>query len=976
MKLSIKVLSLLGLLLASILSIAQELPSGYPKTERTKLMLTSGWKFHLGEPEAKYYASDFDDGSWQNVTVPHTLELTSLALNGVKDSKVQETFQRKVGWYKRTISVSADNSKKVFLEFEGAHQETNLWVNGQHAGNHAVSGYTPFIFDISDYVKYGAENQITLLVDNRRSQHIPPDPGPFDYVKFSGLYRDVYLVETAPVRITFNIEGMNHGITITTPSVDPVNLNATLDVKTHVINQSNSEQNIQLINRVVDKSGAVVLKLTDNKVLKAGQSFEFNQIGGIEDGLHLWSTENPYLYKLNTLLLVDGKALDVADNNVGFRKFEFDQINGFKLNNKPIELMGFNRHQHYGYIGDALPNSLHKKDMQQFKDLGFNVMRTAHYPQDDAILQACDELGILVYEEAPTWTGMQNSGKWWDNLEASARTMVRNHRNHPSVIIWGAGINHRGYVPRLHYSVKQEDPTRLTASQSSRWTGWQSSGLTDVFANMNYGPGEWARHEQLLAMEGRTGPEVIAEYKNDPMKTGMIAWTAHAYYTFHDIGVWDDRTRGGMLTSFRSVKNPKIMWYPTELTNTPSLYVKDPWTEQTKLLTIYSNADEIELAVNGQSKGRFKPSTALKYIGIDHPPYEIPVSFYEEGKLTVTGFINGQQVLQQERYTPGKPYKINLKLDTKDRILAADGNDILVGYAEILDKNGMLLPDAEAEVEFSISGPAEIIGDKANIQANPAKVRLGVAPILVRAGTKAGSIKIRAKAKGLKSDSVKIRSQAVSKDALLVSAYPIKDYAKIRVDMGAQDQLVQFGWDAWYGQDNQGASQHFDDFGGFDASLLSNSEQGVLRWLGEMNVIGLYGYVYGEGVLGIDKQGISLIFDGLEKGQYSIKTYHHAPRSNTDSMDPNLDKLKSITIHKLPYATTLEALVSDASGAWNVEDIAVTEGKSLQLGQPGSQIITFEADGTNPVSIVFRDPKGEKGIWLNGFELTSLKNLH
>ncbi|MDU0354559.1 DUF4982 domain-containing protein [Paraglaciecola aquimarina] len=540
----------------------------------------------------------------------------------------------------------------------------------------------------------------------------------------------------------------------------------------------------------------------------------------------------------------------------------------------------------------------------------------------------------------------------------------------------GAGINHRGYVPKLHYAVKQEDPNRLTASQSSRWTGWQSSGLTDVFANMNYGPGEWARHEQILGMEGWYGPSVVAEYKNDPMKTGIIYWTAHAYYTFHDIGVWDDRTRSGALSVFRSVRNPKVMWYPTELVDTPSLYVKDPWTEHSKMLTIYSNADEIELAVNDQVKGRFKPSTALKYIGLDHPPFEIPVTFYEAGKLTVTGFIQGQQVLQQERYTPGEAYKINLKFDTKDRVFAADGNDILVGYAEILDKNGMLLTDANVDVEFSISGPAEIIGDNVNIQANPAKARLGVAPILVRASTKAGSIKIRAKAKGLKSDSVKLRSQEVSKDAILVNAYPIKDYAKIRVDMGAEDQLVQFGWQAWYGQDNQNASVHFDDFGGFDVSLLKNSEQGILRWLGEMNVIGLHGYVYGEGVVGVDKQGISLIFDGLEKGQYSIKTYHHAPRSNTDSMDPNLDKLKTITIHKLPYATALEALVSDASGARSVKNIAVTEGKSLQLGQPGSQTISFAADGTNPVSIVFRDPKAEKGIWLNGFELTSHNNMH
>lgn len=219
-------------------AFAKDYPVGYPQTQRTKTKLNASWKFHLGDADAKYYEASLDDSNWAEVNVPHSLKLTSINLDGVQDDKTQPTFHREVGWYRKTIKVGGDAHKKVFLEFEGAHQVTDLWVNGKHVGQRAVGGYTPFIFDVSDNVTYGKENQITLLVDNRRSDVIPPDPGPFNFIKFSGLYRDVYLVETAPVYITFNIESMNSGVTITTPSVDPVNQNATINIKTAVKNTS------------------------------------------------------------------------------------------------------------------------------------------------------------------------------------------------------------------------------------------------------------------------------------------------------------------------------------------------------------------------------------------------------------------------------------------------------------------------------------------------------------------------------------------------------------------------------------------------------------------------------------------------------------------------------------------------------------------------------------------------------------------
>ncbi len=975
MKYKINLMLALAVLFINLSVFCQEkgLAFGYPNTSRTVLMINEGWRFHLGDPDIAFFNEDFDDSSWEMVSVPHTLKLTSINLDGVKDDKTQPTFHRMVGWYRKNITVTHDPGKKVFLKFEGVHQVTDLWVNGEHVGQHSVGGYTPFIYDISSFVRYGAENQITVLADNRRRTDVPPDPGRFDYVKFSGLYRDVYLVETNSLRVTFNIEDSNAGITITTPSVDPVNMNATIDIKTVVRNDGDIPRIAVVLNRIIDRSGTVVLKLTDTATIEPGQNHQFNQIGGIEEDLHLWSTDDPYLYHVNTLVLESGTPIDAVNNTLGIRKFELDPTDGFKLNGKSIEPIGFNRHQHYGYIGDAMPNSLHYKDMLQFKQLGFNVVRTAHYPQDDALIKACDELGILVYEEAPSWISISQNPRWFENMEKAARTMVRNHRNHPSVVIWGAGINHRGYVPRIHYAIKQEDPFRLTASQNSRWTGWQSSGLTDIFANMNYGPGIWERQEPLFAMEGNYGPEVIAKYKRDPMLTGLISWTAHAYYTFHDIGNEEDRTRLGIFNSFRYPKDFSLWWYPSELTRLPMIYVDNQWTKEVKNMTIYSNCEEVELVVNEHVIGRYKPSNALKYQGLDHPPFEIKINSFEPGKLVANGYIQGKLEATQTLYTPQKASAIRLVVDTIGRTFIANGADILVAYAEVVDEHGMVIRDDDSLIKFSVKGDAHIVGNDAGIGANPLRVKDGAAPVLIRAGLQPGKIEITARAKGLDAASAEVNTVSEQVDMIFANAYPIYDFDEVKVDMGAADQLVQFGWKAWNGKDNESSVLVLESIDDAKAEISPFDGKGVLRWLGEMNVIGKNGYVYGEGVLGICDEGIALTFEGLKKGRYRLKTYHHAPVSNTNSMDPNIERLKNESIHTLPYAKFLKAEIHDAGKTRIISDVVVSQGKELQFEEPGQMVIDFSSDGMDPVKIIFKSKSEPNGVWLNGFELRHWK---
>lgn len=959
------------LLLAALSSLQAQEHWGYQKSPRKKISLNASWKFNLGNPDAKFYAKNLNDQDWPQVQLPHTLELTSLNLNDFEDDKTQASFQRKVGWYRRSISLE-ESQRKVFLEFEGAHQVTDLWVNGKHVGQHAVGGYTPFHFDITDFVEKGKENQITLLVDNRRREDVPPDPGPFDYIKFSGLYRDVYLVETNPVRISFNWEALDAGTTLTTPSVDPINGNATIDIKTVVENETKKSQEITVINRIVDADGYVILKLSQTQALAPGQHGIFRQIGGIEKDARLWSIEDPYLYRVNTLIYQGEQVVDGIEQNLGIRKFEQHPREGFLLNGKPIKLIGANRHQHFPYIGDALPNSLHYKDMLQFKELGFNVVRTAHYPQDNALIEACDKLGILVYEEAPTWINIGGEA-WFDNLERATRTMIRNHRNHPSVVIWGAGINHRGYVPRMHYAVKQEDPTRLTASQSSRWTGWQTSGLTDIYGQMIYGPVEWYRHEPMLAMEGREGIEQLARYKMDPLLTGIIAWTAHDYYTFHP-GSWPDKVRpGGIMSIFRHPYG-ETPWYPIELKEEPKVIIAKGWEAGTNEVIVYSNTEEVELLLNGKSLARQRADHSGMLSALDHPPFRFRITDNQHGKLEAKGWTGSQVLASDIAYMPGLPSSIRLVIDTLGRPFTADGADIVTAYAYVVDQNGTILKDAEANISFAVKGPASIVGDGTKIQANPKALEVGqgMAPVLVRAGLEAGQITLTASSPGLTSDQASWRSSPYDPDVMASRAKPFTDVETIAIDLGSAKQLLQYDWTPWNGVDGTSSTLELGAWGAAKVILESTSAEGGMRWLGEMNVMGYNGYAIGEGVLEVGENGLTMTLQDLPEGTYELVTMHHAPRSNTDSMDPNRDRLKTLNILDVPYAKNLSLVLVNGKAKLQ-KLVTITEGKMLPATGVAQCRFSFTASGNKPVQLQLKDRDGNRGIWLNAIVI---KRLH
>ena len=224
-----------GVLLV-VMGIGLACSSSAALAARTKYNFNVDWKFHLNAPSGDATKAGFSDASWETVSVPHNLENFALFLSPNPDDVYQKKFLRKIGWYRKHFALPHSKGSKVFLEFEAVGQVTDLWVNGRYVGQHSIGGYTPFHFDITDYVKFdGADNVVAVKADFTHNDNIPPDNGKADYLLCGGIYRDVYLVVTDKLHVTFPFEGKDQGIFITTPEASASS--ATVQIQTTVRNE-------------------------------------------------------------------------------------------------------------------------------------------------------------------------------------------------------------------------------------------------------------------------------------------------------------------------------------------------------------------------------------------------------------------------------------------------------------------------------------------------------------------------------------------------------------------------------------------------------------------------------------------------------------------------------------------------------------------------------------------------------------------
>lgn len=393
---------------------------------RISKTINSNWDFHKGDLPSASHA----DVDWEKVSIPHTWN----TLDVMDD---EPGYYRGVGLYKKTLFIpSSWQGKDIYLYFEGAAQVAEVFVNGKQVGTHTGS-YTFFSFPISQYLEFSTEgnapNELLVKVDNSHDEDIPPLSADFTF--FGGLYRDVYL--KAVDKVHFDMDNYaSSGVFIRTPSVSADA--AAVSVNGAFVNQSDIPRSVVVTHTIVDADGKTIAVQKNGFTAAAGEKIAFEQdFSNIANPI-LWSIEHPYLYKVvSTLMDADsGIPLDEINNPLGFRWFSFDAAEGFFLNGKHVKLIGASRHQDFKNMGNALTDAMHLRDVELLKEMGGNFLRIAHYPQDPAVIEACDRLGILTSVETPIVNRITESEAFAHNAKLMHLEMIRQNYNHPSLIIW------------------------------------------------------------------------------------------------------------------------------------------------------------------------------------------------------------------------------------------------------------------------------------------------------------------------------------------------------------------------------------------------------------------------------------------------------------------------------------------------------------------------------------------------------------
>jgi beta-galactosidase len=452
---------------------------------RLKLPFNDGWRFKRqaapgAAVEAEFVGAEkpaYDDSAWETVHLPHTWDATF-------DNPFAVTGHfRGLGWYRQQFDVpDAWRGHRVHVEFKAVFQVAEVWVNGKAAGRHA-GGFTGFTLDITPLVEWGASNLLVVRVNDVLDPAIAP-ANETNVAAYGGITRTAWLVITPLSHFPSNPVHVE-----TSGAPDEA---VTVKVITRLENPSESALERRLETQIEDSEGRVIQTLNQDVTLQPNRIPEIVQTSKPISSPHLWSPDDPYLYRAVSTLYGGDRPVDRVVTPFGIHFMGYDPATGFTLNGKPVNLRGVNRRQDYGFLGDAVPEAVGVKDIQMIKAMGANFMRTAHYPQDPAVLDACDRLGILVWEEIPNIKihlyppATDNTEPVYtvrfprplmENLKLQLGEMIRRDWNHSSIIIWGLGDDLSDYRYPEDFVELSDAAHQL---DHSRWTAARSPHVTDV----------------------------------------------------------------------------------------------------------------------------------------------------------------------------------------------------------------------------------------------------------------------------------------------------------------------------------------------------------------------------------------------------------------------------------------------------------------------------------------------------------------
>lgn len=593
----------------------------------SRTYLNDSWYFSTEYKDAMIQ-SDYDESSMESIRLPHTCR-------EVPFHYFDEQMYQMVCGYRRSIFAPETwRDKSVVLTFEGVAHSAQIFINGELVKEH-YCGYTACSVEIGEQLNYGQNNQLTVRVNSREDQNIPPFGYVIDYMTFGGIYRDVYL----DVREKEYVED------IFVKTILPPGLKSHPDRKAVEYYPAKIVSLIQIHSDDIQDPGKEPLYIRQ-KLLKRGNeeiALGETEISGHEVELEesvadilLWELDAPCLYELKTELVRSGKVIDTRVDTFGFRKVEFE-TDGFYLNGNKVKIRGLNRHQSYPYVGYAMPESMQKQDAEILKqELGCNAVRTSHYPQSQYFIERCDEIGLLVFMEIPGWQHIGGEN-WKKQAIQNVKDMIRQYRNHPSIILWGVRINESRdddeFYIRTNEAAHELDDTRPTGGVRAHK---KSHLFEDVYTYNDFshdGKAPGCEPKKNITSD-RSKPYLISEYNGHMYPTkafddeeqrrehalrharvldavagqkdiaGCFGWCMFDYNTHKDFGSGDRICYHGVMDMFR---NPKMAAYvyaceagtgDTVLELSSSMDIGEHPGCNRGATYIFSNADSVKMYKN------------------------------------------------------------------------------------------------------------------------------------------------------------------------------------------------------------------------------------------------------------------------------------------------------------------------------------------------------------------------------------------
>ena len=783
-------------------AVAQSVAGLFPLegSGRVVYNFNEGWRFILDDAEGAG-AVDFDDSSWPVVCAPHSVQLVPAEASGGRN------YQGPC-WYRKHFVVPTDmKGKQVVVHFEAIMGKQQFYVNGQMVKEH-LGGNLPINIDLSALnVQAGDTCLIAVRADNSDDKNYPPGKkqSQLDFAYHGGMYRDVWLLGLSPVHITDPIERgevAGGGVFLHYDNISEKRAEVFIDVdlSPYPAGQTQGSAPTEVAATIKDAEGKIVKTLKQKLTLREGE-YKTARLKTTIKNPHLWSPENPYLYNVELKVTTPlpqregsggGSASDGGIVRMGIRKAEFRGKDGFWLNGKPYhQLIGGNRHQDFAYVGNALPNSQQWRDALRLKEAGMDIVRAAHYPQDPAFMDACDELGLFVIVPTPGWQYWNKDPEWGEMVHQNTRDIIRRDRNHPCVLMWEPILNETRYPE--DFALKALQITREEFPYPGRPVAaadLNSAGVKDNYDVLydwadNVGKGNYDNVDKCIFTR-EWGEYVDDWYAHNAINRAARGWGEHAMLTAalsladtygmmyrgqrqfiggcqwhpfdHQRGYHPDAYFGGIYDAFRQKKYAFELFQSQTSNIKPHLFIAHELTQfSPNDVTVFSNCDSVRLtALNG-----WKTAT----LPVVHDPNgtpNAPVTFtgfwdfwkareqsythrsWQNVKLVAEGIIGDSVVCRVEKMPSRRSTKLRLYADEMGRQLVADGSDFIVVVAEVTDDNGNVRRLARESITFTVEGEGSIIGD-ASIGANPRIVEWGSAPVLVRSTHKAGKITIIAR---------------------------------------------------------------------------------------------------------------------------------------------------------------------------------------------------------------------------------------